>query len=72
MKKKILILNQNIDELSSMRQLFAKEGCDVITASSWETALKLISNIDIDYLVLDAKNKDFKERFQNAVPTIKR
>ncbi|MBL7961818.1 hypothetical protein JNL27_16410 [bacterium] len=66
MKKKILILNQNIDELSTMRQLFAKEGCEVITATNWDTGLKLISNIDIDYIVLDANNKEFKEAFQKT------
>lgn len=43
-----------------MRQIFAKEGCEVITASNWETALKLILNIDIDYMVLNAKGKDFQ------------
>lgn len=61
MKKKILILNHDIDELSAMRQIFAKEGYEVITASNWETASKLILNIDIDYMILDAKGKDFKE-----------
>ncbi|MBL7995404.1 hypothetical protein JNM05_08530 [bacterium] len=72
MKKKILILNQNIDELSAMRQLFAKEGCEVITATSWETALKLITNIDIDYMVLDARNREFKEAFQNTGSSARR
>ena len=70
--KKILILNKNIDELSSIRQMFAKEGCEVITASNWETALKLVSNIEIDYLVLDAKNGDLKALFQKTIPITKR
>ena len=67
--KKILILNHDIDELSSMRQMFAKEGCEVITASNWETALKLFSNIGIDYLVLDANNGDLKNLIQKTIPT---
>jgi DNA-binding response OmpR family regulator len=70
--KKILILNKDIDELSSIRQMFAKEGCEVITASNWETALKLISKIEIDLLVLDANSIDLKAVFQKSIPIARR
>ncbi len=58
--KKILILNKNIDELSQIRQMFAKEGCEIITASNWETAAKLFSRLDIDYMILDVRSIDVK------------
>lgn len=64
MSKKILILNKNIDELSNIRQMFAKEGCEIITASNWDTAVKLFSKIDIDYVVLDVSSKAEKNKFQ--------
>jgi DNA-binding NtrC family response regulator len=67
MSKKILILNKNIDELSNIRQMFAKEGCEIITASNWDTAVKLFSKIDIDYLVLDVSSKAEKNKFQTLL-----
>ena len=67
MSKKILILNKDIDELLNIRQMFAKEGCEIITASNWDTAVKLFSNMDIDYLVLDVRGKAEKNKFQNML-----
>ena len=67
MSKKILILNKDIDELLNIRQMFAKEGCEIITTSNWETAVKLFSNMDIDYLVLDVRGKAEKNKFQNML-----
>lgn len=40
--------------------MFAKEGCEIITASNWETAAKLFSRLDIDYMILDVRSIDVK------------
>lgn len=58
MHTRILILNENIDALSSIRQVLAKEGCEVITATDWQTALKLVSSLAIDYVMLDARSEE--------------
>lgn len=58
LNKKILILNQDIEELSAIRKLFAREGCEVITASNWETAQKLMNSMNIDYVLLNAQNQE--------------
>ncbi|GEM_PF-1256863 len=63
MGKRILIFNQDIEELSAIRKLFAREGCEVITATNWETAQKLINNLEIDYVLLNAKKKGLPEAF---------
>lgn len=64
MGKKILILNQDIEELSAIRKLFAREGCEVITASNWETAQKLMNSIEIDYVLIETKHNTLPEYFQ--------
>ncbi len=61
MNKKILILNQDIEELSSIRKLLTREGCEVITASNWETALKLMNSINIDYVLLNMKHQELPD-----------
>lgn len=63
---RILILNENIDALSAIRHVLAKEGCEVITATNWETAVKLVSNLDIDYVMLDARGEEAVALMQDA------
>lgn len=58
MNKKILILNQDIEELSAIRKVLAREGCEVITASNWETAQKLMNSMNVDYVLLNTKNQE--------------
>ena len=64
MNKKILILNQDIEELSAIRKLFAREGCEVITASNWETAQKLMNSMNIDYILLNTRESGVAESLQ--------
>lgn len=61
MNKRILIFHSNIDELAVIRQILAKEGCEIITASNWNTAAKLVSNIEIDYVLMDAQSDSMKQ-----------
>jgi DNA-binding NtrC family response regulator len=61
LNKKILILNQDIEELSLIRKLLTREGCEVITASNWETAQKLMNSIDIDYVLLNMKHQELPD-----------
>lgn len=61
MNKKILILNQDIEELSAIRKLLTREGCEVITASNWETAHKLMNSINIDYVLLNMKHQELPD-----------
>ncbi|MBX7150627.1 hypothetical protein K1X84_03235 [bacterium] len=61
MNKRILIFHSDIDELAAIRQILAKEGCEIITASNWNTAAKLVSNIEIDYVLMDAQSDSMKQ-----------
>ncbi|NUM82001.1 hypothetical protein HUU42_14485 [bacterium] len=61
MNKRILIFHSNIDELAAIRQILAKEGCEIMTASNWNTAAKLVSNIEIDYVLMDVQNDSMKQ-----------
>lgn len=61
-KKRILILHPDIDELSAIRQVLVKSGYEVITASSWDTAVRLASNLQVDYVLMDAAETDWTRK----------
>jgi PleD family two-component response regulator len=70
LEKKILLYNEDIEALSQIRKIFVREGCEVITASNWDTAVKLLSNISIDYIVMNVKNEKTKQSILNAFKPI--
>ncbi|HMW32140.1 MAG TPA: hypothetical protein PLH27_16395 [bacterium] len=67
MKKKVLIFNQDIDELSVIRQVLVREGYEAITASNWDTATKLFASLEIDYVLMNGKSSDIQRVLQNAL-----
>ncbi len=67
MHKRVLIFNEDIEELSGLRQLLVKEGCEVITATNWETAKKLFSGIPIDYVLLDTRHEAIQTMLNSGI-----
>jgi PleD family two-component response regulator len=61
-KKRILILHPDVEELASMRQLLVKSGFEVITASNWDTAARLASGLQVDYVLMDAAQTDWTRK----------
>lgn len=61
-KKRILILHSDVEELATLRQLLAKSGFEVITASNWDTATRLASNLQVDYVLMDAAQTDWIQK----------
>jgi PleD family two-component response regulator len=61
-KKRILILHPDVEELASMRQLLVKSGFEVITASNWDTAVRLASGLQVDYVLMDAAQTDWTRK----------
>ncbi len=61
-KKRILILHRDVEELASMRQLLVKSGFEVITASNWDTAVRLASGLQVDYVLMDAAQTDWTRK----------
>jgi len=57
MHKKILIINSDLQALADMREALAKEGWEILTASDWEMASKLAINLNIDYVLMDARSE---------------
>ena len=62
MQKKILVINSDLEALADVRQWFAKEGWEVVTASDWDMGATLAGKLYIDYVLIDSRNEKFSNR----------
>lgn len=54
MKEHILIIDSNTIELRRLREIFSKEGFNIMTATDISTAIDLITKIDVKYVISEA------------------
>ncbi len=51
MKKPILVLNEDLQELRKLREVLTKEGFNIITSTDKETAIELCRHINFLYVL---------------------
>lgn len=62
MKRHVLIVHKNARDLRRLRELFVREGYQIMTATNWSTARRIRESFDIDLIVCsedDLQGREF-------------
>ncbi|MCB0832939.1 MAG: response regulator [Bacteroidetes bacterium] len=76
MKKRILILDDDLIELGTARQVLSREGFEIITATRLETAQRLLNKMECDFLLLNVRHRDarvlLQKHTENSVEQVRK
>jgi PleD family two-component response regulator len=61
MRKQILIVEENREELRKLRKLLSSEGYNIMTAMDKETAIEICNNLDIAFILSSTSILDLKK-----------
>lgn len=54
LKEQILIIESDTVELRKLREIFSKEGFNIMTATDFETAKDIIDKINVKYIISES------------------
>jgi PleD family two-component response regulator len=61
MRKQILIVEENREELRKLRKLLSSEGYNIMTAMDKETAIEICNNLEIAFILSSTSILDLKK-----------
>ncbi|KAA3614151.1 MAG: response regulator [Calditrichaeota bacterium] len=61
MRKQILIVEENKEELRKLRKLLSREGYNIMTAMDKDTAIEICQNLDISFILSSTSILDLKK-----------
>ncbi len=62
MDQHILIIDDNTAELRKLRELFTREGYNIMTATDYETAMQIYRHIPVSLVLAKASSLGFPEQ----------
>jgi len=66
MEKQLLIIDNDSMELRRLREILAREGFNIMTATDMETALKIYTHVTISFILSDASIFKYLDRDKDA------
>ncbi len=61
MRKQILIVEENKEELRKLRKILSSEGYNIMTAMDKETAIEICENLDISFILSSTAILDLRK-----------